>query len=165
MGSKPPFEQVVRQHGPAVLRLCRAVVGHSDAEDVWSETFLSALRGYPELPDDANLEAWLVRIAQRRAVDVLRSRSRRAVPVAEVPEPPGDNGVAVDGRLLGESWELVAELPDKQRQVIAYRYLAGLPYAEVAGLVGGTAAAARRAAADGIATLRHRMRDGAEEAR
>ena len=37
---------------------------------------------------------------------------------------------------------------------VAYHHLAGLPYAEVAALVGGTPEAARRAAADGIAALR-----------
>ena len=37
---------------------------------------------------------------------------------------------------------------------MAYHYLAGLPYAEVAEILGGTADAARRAAADGIKTLR-----------
>jgi hypothetical protein len=37
---------------------------------------------------------------------------------------------------------------------VAYHYLAGLPYAEVATIIGGTADAARRAAADGIAALR-----------
>jgi DNA-directed RNA polymerase specialized sigma24 family protein len=45
-------------------------------------------------------------------------------------------------------------LPPKQRQSVAYHYLAGLPYADVATVLGGSAAAARRAAADGIATLR-----------
>ena len=37
---------------------------------------------------------------------------------------------------------------------MAYHYLAGLPYAEIAALLESSAAAARRAAADGIATLR-----------
>ena len=66
------------EHGATVLRVCRAVVGPVDAEDAWSETFLSALRAYPDLPADANVEAWLVTIAHRRAVDVGRARSRRA---------------------------------------------------------------------------------------
>jgi DNA-directed RNA polymerase specialized sigma24 family protein len=48
----------------------------------------------------------------------------------------------------------VAELPPKQRAAVAYHYLAGMPYAQVAELLGGTEAAARRAAADGIAKLR-----------
>jgi DNA-directed RNA polymerase specialized sigma24 family protein len=47
-----------------------------------------------------------------------------------------------------------AALPPRQKQSVAYHYLAGLPYAEVAAILGGSADAARRAAADGIATLR-----------
>ena len=78
-----PFEEVVAEHGATVLRVCRAVVGPSDAEDAWSETFLSALRAYPKLPDDANVEAWLVTIAHRRALDVGRARSRRRVARAD----------------------------------------------------------------------------------
>ena len=48
----------------------------------------------------------------------------------------------------------MARLPAKQRQAVAYHYLAGLPYAEVAAILGGSTDAARRAAADGIAALR-----------
>ena len=45
-------------------------------------------------------------------------------------------------------------LPERQRLAVALHYLAGLPYAQVAEQIGGTPAAARRAAADGIARLR-----------
>src|SRR5262249_60136077 len=83
-----PFEDVVAEHGATVLRVCRAVVGPVDAEDAWSETFLSALRAYPELPEGANVEAWLVTIAHRRALDVGRARSRRAIPVDKTPDRP-----------------------------------------------------------------------------
>ena len=37
---------------------------------------------------------------------------------------------------------------------MTYHYLAGLPYAEVAAIIGGSTEAVRRAAADGIANLR-----------
>jgi len=151
MSTKLPFEVVAELHGPTVLRVCRAVVGADDADDAWSETFLSAMKAYPSLPDDANLEAWLVTIAHRRAIDVGRARTRRAVPTATVVDRPHHDGVAgTDPDLVGA----LASLPDKQRQSVAYHYLAGLPYAEIATIVGGTAAAARRAAADGIAALR-----------
>ena len=69
-----PFETLVEQHGGTVLRVCRVVLGVHDAEDAWSETFLAAMRAYPALPDDA--EAWLVTIAHRKAIDVLRTRNR-----------------------------------------------------------------------------------------
>lgn len=37
---------------------------------------------------------------------------------------------------------------------MAYHYLAGLPYTDIAAILGGSTDAARRAAADGIANLR-----------
>ena len=41
------------------------------------------MRAYPDLPADANVEAWLVTIAHRKAIDVTRAAARRAIPVAE----------------------------------------------------------------------------------
>lgn len=148
---KPPFESVVVAHGATVLRVVRAVLGHTEADDAWSETFLAAMKAYPDLPADANVEAWLVTIAHRKAIDVVRAAARRATPVADTPDRP-----SVDHADGGHSnlTEAVAALPPKQRQAVAYHYLAGLPYAEIAVILGGTAAAARRAAADGIAALR-----------
>jgi RNA polymerase sigma factor (sigma-70 family) len=151
-----PFEVVVRRHGPTVLRVCRAVLGPDVADDAWSETFLAALRAYPALPPGSNVEAWLVTIAHRKAVDQLRAAARRAVPVAELPEGPSATGLP--GERDGELWAALAALPDKQRQTVAYHHLAGLPYAEIAALVGGTPDAARRAAADGVAALRRTYR-------
>jgi RNA polymerase sigma factor (sigma-70 family) len=151
MSRKPPFEAIVETHGATVLRVCRAVVGAAEADDAWSETFLSAMKAYPALPDDANVEAWLVTIAHRRAIDAGRAQSRRAVPTdsiadradrADRSEPDPDLMAALEG------------LPDKQRLSVTYHYLAGLPYAEIASILGGSADAARRAAADGIAALR-----------
>ncbi|MEQ0559952.1 sigma-70 family RNA polymerase sigma factor [Amycolatopsis sp. NEAU-NG30] len=144
-----PFEQIVTEHGPMVLRVCRAMLGPADAEDAWSETFLAALRAYPELPADANVQAWLVTIAHRKALDVTRAQARRPVPVADVPDAPGRAET-----WHGDLWDALAKLPNKQRMAVAYHYLAGLPYREIAEITGGTADAARRAAADGIKTLR-----------
>src|SRR3954453_8343914 len=87
MSMKRPFEEIVAQHGPTVLRVCRALLARPDAEDAWSETFLAALRAYPELPPDANIEAWLVTIPHRKAIDAGRADGRRPQPMAEPPEP------------------------------------------------------------------------------
>ncbi|SDU85355.1 RNA polymerase sigma factor [Jiangella alkaliphila] len=149
---KQPFERVVAQHGATVLRVCRVVLGPHDADDAWSETFLAALRAYPDLPETANVEAWLVTIAHRKAIDVLRAARRRPLPVDELPEAP--TGLGVPGSGDPDLWAAVGRLPPKQRQAVAYHYLGGLAYAEIAQLLGGTADAARRAAADGIKNLR-----------
>ncbi len=137
------------EYGPTVLRVARAVLGPADADDAWSETFLSALRAYPRLPAGANVEAWLVTIAHRKAIDVTRGAARRAVPVADPPDTQTEADLP-DLDLAAA----VAALPPKQRRAVAYHYLTGLPYAEIAEILGGSADAARRAAADGIAALR-----------
>jgi RNA polymerase sigma factor (sigma-70 family) len=148
----PPFDDVVAEHGAVVLRVCRAVLGPDDAEDAWSETFLAALRAYPRLRPDSDVRAWLVTIAHRKAIDGYRARRRAPLPVESLPHEPAVPGVdeVPDAALLAA----VDALPDKQRQVVAYRYLADLPYPAIAEIVGGSAEAARRSAADGIATLR-----------
>jgi RNA polymerase sigma factor (sigma-70 family) len=152
--AKQPFEKVVSWHGPTVLRVCRAVLGAVDADDAWSDTFLSALEAYPRLPADANVEAWLVTIAHRKAIDVIRRSARSAVPVAEI--PPTDSGSRADERDLDLA-QSVAALPEKQRFAVVYHYLGGLPYGEVAAIIGGSSEAARRAAADGVASLRRTL--------
>lgn len=148
---KQPFERVVEQHADTVLRVCRAVLGAQDAEDAWSETFVAAMRAYPELPEDANVQAWLVTIAHRKALDAVRAANRRPLPVREPPESPQPLEQEPDDLDL---WEHVKGLPDKQRQAIAYHYVAGMPYGEIADILGGNADAVRRAAADGIKSLR-----------
>lgn len=171
-----PFEVVVREHGARVLRVCRAVAGPDDAEDAWSETFISALRAYPELPPDANVEAWLVTIAHRRSIDVVRSRQRQPLPVDASAAIPGSASASVfagpagrashqradhapahhehDNHEYDDLYAAMRALPDKQRLTVAYHHLGGLPHREVAELLGGSEAAARRACADGLAALR-----------
>ena len=150
----PPFEEVVRAHGPTVWRVCRALLGPVEADDAWSETFLAAMRAYPDRRPDSNVEAWLVTIAHRKAIDQHRVRARTPTPVPELPEPeplPGET--TVDSEL----WDAVRALPFTQRAAVTYHHLVGLPYAEIAGILGHSEAAARRAAADGIKALRTRL--------
>ncbi|GAB3579368.1 RNA polymerase sigma factor [Calidifontibacter terrae] len=146
-----PFEYAVRQHGPVVLRVCRALLGPgADAQDAWSETFLAALTAWPDLAPDTQLQAWLVRVAQRKAIDVVRGR--RAVPTADLPDAPSTLGLPGAGD--DDLWAQVAALPERQRLALAYHYLGGLPHTETAAVIGGTPDAVRRAAADGLKALR-----------
>lgn len=148
-----PFEYAVEQHGATVLRVCRAVLGPSaDAEDAWAEAFLSALQAWPSLDKDANVEAWLVRIAHRKAIDVTRKRARLPQPIETTPER--HSTIGVPGEQGTEIWREVANLPERQRLALAYHYFGGLPHGETAELIGGTPASVRRAASDGIAKLR-----------
>src|SRR5258708_17730382 len=62
-----------------------ASVGRDEAEDCFQETFIAALRAYPRLRAgrrEHNLRAWVLTIAQNKAMDAHRSRTRRALPLA-----------------------------------------------------------------------------------
>lgn len=153
------FEQAVKEHGQTVLRVCRAVLGPNlDAEDAWSEAFLAALQAWPELPEDTNVEAWLVRVAHRKAIDIIRAHARHAIPTDDLPEQTSSLGNP--GSDEHGLWAEVGALPERQRLAVAYHYLGGLPHAETAALIGGSTDAVRRAAADGIKSLRQTYHAG-----
>ncbi|MCX0276172.1 RNA polymerase sigma factor [Brevibacterium sp. CS2] len=163
---RTPFDEAVTRHGGTVLRVCRAVLGAGpDADDAWSETFLAALQAWPDLPADTNVEAWLVRVAGRKAIDITRARARHAIPTDALPERPTALGVARDDEV--HVWAQVARLPERQRLAIAHHYLGGLPHTEAARIIGGTPESVRRAAADGIRALRrtHHADEAAQSAR
>lgn len=148
--SMRPFEKIVDEHGAMVMRVCRAMLGAADADDAWSETFLAAMRAYPDLRPDSNIRGWLVTIARRKAIDQKR-RLKRERPVDDLAETPTwDRHRSGDVRLRAA----VQALPPKQQGAVIYHYLADLPYAQVGDLIGCSTAAARRSASDGIAALR-----------
>ncbi len=159
--SLPPFQRFLDAHRDDVLRLLVASVGRHDADDAFQETFLSALRAYPRLRPDSNLRGWVLTIAHRKALDVHRARARDPLPVAEV----RDGAAAAAGdEAGGDHWRRVRALPARQREVLTLRYAADLSHAEIAGVLGCSEEAARRAAADGLKTLRTELNDVAATA-
>jgi RNA polymerase sigma factor (sigma-70 family) len=149
----PPFEQVVDEHGPGVLRFCAAQAGSQRAEDVFQETMLAALRAYDELRDAAAIRSWLFAIAARKAVDAHRKRAREPEPVADL-DPPA---TADDSALHDDAiWREVRALPEKQRSAVALRYVADLSHREIAEVMGTSEAAARRNVYEGLEQLRRR---------
>lgn len=153
--TRAPFDSIVALHGARVWRVCRALLDETDADDAWSETFLAALEAYPRLAHDTNLEGWLVTIAHRKAIDVLRRGSKLVV--GEVPDR-----LAPDAGVPGRARDLdlaraLALLPQRQRETVVLHHLGGLPFTEVAAAVGSTADAARRASSDGVRRLRELM--------
>ena len=150
-----PFEAIVEEHGAVVLRVCRALLGPIDADDAWSETFLAALRAYPDLRPGSNVRGWLVTIAHNKAIDQIRARNRAPVPAGELPERRAGAEAGPEPPDT-ELHHALALLPPKQRGAVVYRYLADLPYGDVAALLECSEAAARRSASDGIASLRRK---------
>ena len=149
----PPFQALLDAHRVDVYRFCVACAGTGEADDCFQETWMAALRAYPKLRRGDNLRAWLFRIAQNKAIDLHRARSRRPVAVesvaatASAPAQP-----ALDGE--PELWAAVRELPPKQRTAVFCRSVLGMPYPELARLLESSEDAARRNVFEGLKKLR-----------
>jgi DNA-directed RNA polymerase specialized sigma24 family protein len=154
--SPPPFQTLLDMHGPTVHRFLVAAVGPSDADDCFQETCIAALRAYPRLEHASNLRAWLLKIAQRKAIDAHRARARRPVPVEHPPERTSSAapGVPMNGQPV---WARVRELPEKQRMAVFLRSVADLSYVDVARALDCSQDAARRNVHEGLKRLREEV--------
>jgi RNA polymerase sigma factor (sigma-70 family) len=148
----PPFQTLVEEHRVDLYRFCVATAGSGDADDVFQESWVAALRAYPKLRRADNLRAWLFRIAQNKTIDLHRSRSRRPVPLEQLPESAAPERERLDGE--SELWTAVRDLPPKQRTAVFCRAVLGMPYAELGVLLECSEEAARRNAFEGLKRLR-----------
>ncbi len=153
----PPFQRLVDDHWRDVARLARGLAGAVDGDDVAQQAWTQAYAAYPSLRSAANLRGWLLTITHRCAMDVHRSRSRRAVPtdddaVLERSAAP----VAGPEERLGDDalWSRVARLPERQREAVVLKYVGDLDHATIAELLGTTPTMSRRLVSDGLQTLR-----------
>jgi RNA polymerase sigma factor (sigma-70 family) len=153
--SLPPFQALLDSHGAVVHRFLVAAVGPADAEDCFQEACIAALRAYPELDSDANLRGWLLRIAQRKAIDSHRAAGRRARPAAELPEVAVPPVEPVDGE--PRLWAKVHALLLRQRVAVFLRSVADLSYAEVGVALDCSQDAARRSVHEGLKRLREEL--------
>jgi RNA polymerase sigma factor (sigma-70 family) len=149
----PPFQSLIEEHRTAVWGYVVALVGPNDAPDLFQDAMLSALRAYPSVRDASNLRSWLLSVAHSRVVDRARARARRP----EVLGDPPDRGVRHETTYDDELWTLVATLPDKQRHAVVLRFVADLPYADIAAVADTSEAAARQNVRAGLARLRQEL--------
>lgn len=149
-------------HG-AELRahLARMLERPDDAEDVLQEVWVTAHASPPEDGPDANVRAWLYRVATNAALDRLARERRRArlldargheLSDRSSRPPPPDEGLAAADR--EEIRRRVGALPRKQREAVWLRWIEGEPYETVAAKLESTPAAARANVYQGLKRLR-----------
>jgi RNA polymerase sigma factor (sigma-70 family) len=77
--SQAAFTELMRRHGPMVLRTCRRILGHgADAEDAFQATFILLSTKAGQLRKEVkSLGGWLHHVACQTALNVLRGAVRR----------------------------------------------------------------------------------------
>jgi RNA polymerase sigma factor (sigma-70 family) len=143
----PPFERFYDAHKAEVLAFLRKRAGRDQADDLFQETFLRALRAYGRLEHGEQLRAWVLTIASNAAVDA----ARRDRPTAELSvEPAGED----ERSAVEELAPLTDGLPPKERAAVVLRYGYDLDYDTIAAALGSNEQAARQAASAGVRRLR-----------
>lgn len=136
-GDQGAFGQLVRRHQRRAYAVARAIVlNHEDAEDAVQDAFLHAYRALDRFRPDQAFGAWLHRIVANAALDLTRRRKVREA--EELPDalasPFRDPAEAGDlRRRLGLA---LADLPPRQRAVIALHDIEGFKHAEIGTMLG-----------------------------
>ncbi len=150
------FAALVARHGPMVLDVCRAVLGHdADAEDAFQATFLVLARNAGAIRRPASLAAWLHGVAYRTARKARVAAARRHTHEARV---DARETVAADDLTWAEVraavHEALAGLGERYRTVLVLCYLDGCTQEQAAAALGLSAAAVKKRLERGREMLR-----------
>jgi RNA polymerase sigma-70 factor (ECF subfamily) len=158
------FGQLYRQHRLSVYRYLRARVrSDEDALDLAASTFERAFANLGRFRRrDGGVQAWLLRIARNTAIDAHRRR-RATVDLAKADAQLGHAALETDRRDQAsvEILDLVARLPDDQREALLLRYAGGLTAREIGSVIGKREDAVQKQIERGLAALREAFDDHA----
>lgn len=156
MGPGLDFEVWYEAERPRLVRALWAVVGDRDlAVDAADEAFSRALARWDRVAAMDSPSGWVRTVALNVVRRAARRRSLERGLLRRANRPEPDESIVRDLEL----WRAVAALPERQREVVAMRYMADCSEAEIAVLLGITEGAvsaslvkARRHLAEGLQT-------------
>lgn len=111
-----------------------------EAKDVVQEVFVRVWNGRSQMAGVQNWEAWCMRITKNLSLDRIRAMSRRPTqPLEHQAHAHPDTFTPHDSTESLENMkrinELIADLPEKQRQVMHLRDIEGYSYQEIADIL------------------------------
>jgi RNA polymerase sigma factor (sigma-70 family) len=162
-GDERAFAAIFRRYHQSLYRFCLAIVGNpEDAQDALQNTMIKVLRALPGEERKIDLKPWLYRIAHNESIDLLRRR-RETRPLDVEQAAPG-YGLAEDVATRERLRRLLTdldELPERQREVLVMRELAGLDFEEIGSALDTSGAVARQTLYEARMSLRQ-MEEGRE---
>ena len=157
------FGMFYDRHARAILEyFARRTRDPESAADLTAETFAAAIVARPRFrPGPLPASAWLYGIASHKLAD-FRRRGRaegRALRRLGIERPPlGEDDAQLVTLMADEvSMQLLAELPEDERQAIQAHVLEGREYAEIAAAAVISEPAARMRVSRGLGRLRARI--------
>lgn len=131
------FQNRVLPSKNKLFRFAFRMLGSSEeAKDVVQEVMIKVWNGREQMAEIQNMEAWCMRITKNLSLDKLRSQQRRATDLIDEGFEVRQEGLSPHEKTeLNESMQkinqMIAALPEKQRQVIHLRDIEGYSYNEI----------------------------------
>lgn len=142
-GDAAAFDEFYSRHADLVFTFIRHLLNgaREDAEEVWQDTFVSALRALPGYRGQSRLSSWLCSIARNKVSDFCRRKGGCGGPVSLLPPEQlltlMDGGTLADdvlrqSTLRAQIVESLAGLPADYRDALMARYVEGRSVEEIA---------------------------------
>lgn len=137
-GDERALEECQRRFGPLLRAHARRIVGPNDAEDVVQTVMIEAWRKRHRYDPSRPLQAWLLTILRRRAIDLVRTQKPVILNLDTADELCGHEGRETAERFAValEVRRALNELPYLQRETLLLAYFGGLSQTEVASRIG-----------------------------
>jgi RNA polymerase sigma factor (sigma-70 family) len=162
-GDEKAFAAIFRRYHQSLFRFSLAIVGNpDDASEALQNTMIKVLRALPGEERKIELKPWLYRITHNESIDLLRRR--RETSRLDVEQVAPGYGLAEDAATRERLRRLLTdlkELPERQREVLVMRELAGLKFEEIGSALNTSGAVARQTLYEARQSLRQ-MEEGRE---
>ena len=155
------FSVLYDRYFQSVYRYLYYRVGNApEAEDLTSQTFLSALEALPRYQHRGNFAAWLFRIARGKIIDYVR-RQRKQLPLKEtyLAETNDLLTQVANTDEIAQLSALINRLDEHEQELIRLRYTAGLPFAQIAAILGSNENTVKKSLYRLVARLQSQLED------
>lgn len=150
-GDAGAFTSLIEHHQARLLRLCERLLGDAEeARDAAQDVFLKVWRKAGEVRPRGQVYTWLYRIAVNHCLNKLRRRKiarflrwtdpeEGNAPAFDPPDRAADPAAALEARRRWQATRrAIGKLPEGQRVVLILARFEGLPYKEIAEVLGIT---------------------------
>src|SRR5262245_33128613 len=134
-GDAAAFDELVRRYHRPVVRFCWRLLRSADAEDLAQETFVRAFVHFERFDPERPVLPWLIAIARRLCLDLLRRRKVSArletLPASDppMPSPEGEAAVREQLALLDRA---LTDLDEGPREAIVLFHIEEMSYRDIA---------------------------------
>jgi RNA polymerase sigma-70 factor (ECF subfamily) len=143
-GDAGALTELVTRTSSAVWRVCAALVDRDSADDLAQDTYLRAVRSLATYRGDSEPLPWLLTIARRVCAEEITRRQRERLTTTRLVAERLTDGQSDTGRpgALGEVsgrvelLDALSRLPVHRREALVLTGVAGLSYADAAGVCG-----------------------------